>query len=101
MSVDSGTESKTTTEAQKKKPDSAVARQDASKAHFLLLAPGIRKLMLSAASSSPRVLMALSNGRWDWLVDALRELADKKEQPKYARLADEIEPKIPKQLKRA
>lgn len=101
MTIDSGTERKTTTEASKEKPDPAVVRQDASKAHFLLLAPGIRKLMLSAASASPRVLMALSNGRWDWLVGALRKLAEEKGQPKYARLADEIEPKIPNQLKKA
>lgn len=99
MSINSGTETEKAPLAQKAKPDPAVVRQDASRAHFLLLAPGIRKLMLTAASASPRVLMALSKGRWDWLVRGLRELAAEKDQPKYARLADEIEPKIPSQLK--
>lgn len=101
MSVDSGMESKATTEAPQEKPDpTVVARQAASQRLFLSLLPEIRNKILEARGKSNLVKRSLEEGNWSALVRALRGIqGGASELSPYEPLARLIEAITPEELR--
>lgn len=102
MSIDSGTENKTATEAPTKETDPAVARQRTSKAYLGLLPLTVKRRLIKAASMSDLVFRRLGAGDWAGMVRALRglhlDLVRKQQPSQYDELAELIESKAPKSL---
>lgn len=100
MSVNSGTESKKATDAQKT-PDSMVAERQAASQRFLLsLLPEVRNKILEARSKSNLVKRSLAEGNWSALVRALRGIRQGSlDVSPYEKLAELLETITPDELK--